>query len=433
MSVAHLYSTYIETSKTSEQIFDKLIVTLALAVSEHALATGGDVLTEDLLELIHTTTNDSLYYKVIGPDGAFIMGYDAIPEPLGGIQVLEQHLRFYDAEYLDQAVRVVAVSSLVEGRDLDGWMTTFVAQTLNDREEYVYSALLDASLRVLFLIIVVSILLYAGVSFGLKPLNTLQASVMSRHPNDLSPVAYENPPPELAGLVTALNDLLGRLSENISMTKRFVENAAHQLRTPVSALLPQAELALRHAESDRERVAVGKIRASAGKIARLTHQLLNLTTAETIAQGGDDFQAINLEQVARQHISTYLELNPQDPLTLDLQSAPLKGIELSIDEVLDNLLDNARKYGGDSHAILVRTFRRDSASILEVIDQGDGIPEAERVKVTERFYRLAPDNNGSGLGLAIVKEIVEAHHGSLEIDSGPDGVGTCVRCSFPAA
>ncbi len=432
MSVAHLYSTYTDTKHTAEQIFDKLMVTLALTISEHALASGGDLLTEDLLELIHVTTNDSLYYKVIGPGGAFIMGYDAIPEPPGGIQVLENHLNFYDAVFLDQPVRVIAVSSLVEGRDLDGWTTTFVAQTLNERNEYIDAALIDASLRVVFLILVASVLLYIGVSLGLRPLHRLQRAVQRRNPKDLSAIEDKDIPPEIDGLVAALNDLLGRLAANITLTKRFVENAAHQLRTPVSALLPQTDLALRRAESEREQMAVGKIKTSAEKIARLTHQLLNLTSAETIDLSEQKLQAIDLADVVRQHIAAYRELSREDPLTLDLQPAPVRGIDLSIDEVLDNLLDNARKYGGEAHQINIRTFKQGETSVLEVTDRGCGIPEEHRAKVTERFYRLAKDTNGSGLGLAIVKEIVEAHHGTLHIESGPEGVGTCVRCSFPS-
>jgi len=436
MSAAYLYSTYLNTKRTAGQIFDKLMVTLALTISEHALATGGDVLTEDLLDIIHITTNDNLYYKVIGPGGAFVMGYEAISEPPGGIQVLENHLHYYDSMFLGQEVRVIAVSSLIDGRDMDGWMTTFVAQTLNERKTYVRSILMDASLRMLFLILVTSVLLYVGVALGLRPLNTLQESIQSRHPKNLAPISYKDIPLEIAELVAALNDLLKRLSMNINMTKRFVENAAHQLRTPVSALLPQTDLSLRRAKSDRERIDLGKIRASAEKIARLTHQLLNLTTAEAMSQGGHEFHALDLAAVVRQHTSAYRELHATDPVALDLQPASIQGITLLIDEVLDNLLDNARKYGGGgdkSPAIKVRTYRRGSLAVLEVIDEGCGIPEQDRLKVTERFYRLATDTNGSGLGLAIAKEIMTNHHGQLQIDAGPDGQGTCVRCCFPAA
>lgn len=435
MSGAHLYNTFENTQKTAETIFDKLMVTMALTISEHALASGGDVLTEDLLELIHSTTNDNLYYKVIGPGGAFIMGYDSIPEPPGGIQVLNKHLYFYDAIFLTKEVRVIAVSSLIEGRDLDGWMTTFVAQTRHERDEYVYSALIEAATNVVLLIFVTSVMLYIGVSFGLRPLHKIELTLQSRHPKDMSPIQQDDIPQEIKGLISALNDLLQRLEANIKLTRRFVDNAAHELRTPVSALLPQTDLALRRAESEREKLAVGKIRTSADKIARLTDQLLNLATAEASNMSRQSLKPVDLATLVAQHIASRKDIYPEENIAVELGTAPINGIALAIDEVLSNLIDNAKKYGGNS-AIMVRTFQQRSQSsarsVLEVIDQGPGIPAADRVKVTERFFRLAKDTYGSGLGLAIVKEIVEAHRGSLKITQGADNAGTCVRCSFPA-
>ncbi len=433
LSGAHVASTYVDTRRTAESIFDKLLVTLALSISEHALASGGDVLTDDLLELIRETTNDNLFYKVIGPDSAFIMGYEDIPEPPGGINVLEQYLQFYDATYYDLPVRVIAVSSLVDRPDFSGWMTTFVAQTLNDRDDYVSAIMIDALLRVLLLIILATVLLSVGISLGLRPLRQLGESVQRRDMDDLSPIRRHNLPDEIEGLVDELNDLLRRLSENISVTKRFVENAAHQLRTPVSALLPQSELALRHAESDRERRAVSKIKRSAEKIARLTNQLLNLTYAESMRLSEQELSRFNLKAIAEKHREAFLVDHPELQVVADLESAPIMGKQLLLGEVIDNLLDNAAKYSDKATPITIRTFVRNNQSVMEIIDGGPGVSEAERERVFERFYRATPSAAGSGLGLAIVKEIVDAHRGTVSLEPGPDNTGTTVRCLFPVA
>lgn len=432
LSAAHVVSTYVDTRKTAESIFDKLLIMLALSISEHALASGGDILTDDLLELIRETTNDNLYYKVIGPNHSFIMGYEDIPEPPGGINVLEQHLQFYDANYFDQEVRIIAVSSLVDRPDAAGWTTTFVAQTRNDRDEYVSSILVDVLARVILMIVIAAVLLWIGISLGLRPIKRLEASVKRRDMRDLSPIEHEHMPTEIDGVVAALNDLLSRLSSNISMTRRFVENAAHQLRTPVTALLPQAALALRHAESDRERKAVGKIKQSAEKIARLTNQLLNLTYAESISLSAKDFSKIDLKEIAERCVATFIERHSGARIDMDLGQAPLLGTRLLLGEVVDNLLDNAFRYSGNSASVTLRTCIRGDESVLEVSDNGPGIAKVDQEKVFERFYRAAKDPTGSGLGLAIVKEIVEAHRGSISLQSGPGGIGTCVRCSFPA-
>ncbi len=433
MSLAHLVSVYVDTRETSESIFDKLLVTLALTISEHALSSGGDVLTDDLLELIRTTTNDNLYYKVIGPDHAFITGYEDIPEPPEGIQVLERHLQFYDSVYLDQAVRVIAISSLVDRPEFNGWMTTFVAQTLHEREQYLRAALLDDSLRVLGMILIASLLLSVGVALGLRPLKRLQSAVQQRSTQDLTEISSDHLPHEINGVVGALNDLLSRLRASMSLNQRFVENAAHQLRTPVTALLPQTELALRRAESERERVAVGKIKTSAERIARLTNQLLNLTYAESIALAGQDFPLIDIADVARQRTSNFAEQYSATPMVVSLEAAPVHGLEVLLGEILDNLLDNALKYGGGQNQITVRTKVEANMSILEITDRGPGIPVAERSHVTERFFRLDNQPSGSGLGLAVVKEIVQAHRGMLDIKAGEAGIGTRIRCRFPYA
>ncbi len=433
LSGAHLISTYIGTQETAEGIFDKLLVTLALSISEHTLSSGGDLLADDLLELIRVTTNDNLYYKVIGPGGAFITGYEDIPEPAGGIQIQESNLRFYDATYIDQEVRVIAVSSLVDSPEYAGWMTTFVAQTINERDRYVQSIILDDIWRVLLMIIIASALLSVGVSLGLRPLQKLQSSVHKRSTQDLSPIENEKFPKEISGLIEELNELLGRLSDHISLTKRFVENAAHQLRTPVTALLPQTELAVRHSESERERISASKIRDSAKKIARLTNQLLNLTHAESISLSSHKFSRVDLANIALQRADWFREIHSMPEIVLDLEQADIDCIEFFIGELIDNLLGNASKYAGSENPIKIRTFSTDNSAFLEVIDSGSGIAEESREKAVERFARLTTDGQGSGLGLAIVNEIIEAHGGSLELGNDERSGGLCVRCQFPVS
>ncbi len=432
LSATHLVSTYFDTRKTAEAIFDKLLITLALSISEHALASDGDMLTDELLELIRKATNDDIYYKVIGPGHSFIMGYQDIPEPSGGINVLEKQLYYYNTEYYDQNVRVIAISTLVDRAEYNGWMIVFVAQTIRDREEYVESTMATAVWRVIAMILVSGVLLSIGISTALRPLAKLEASVGRRDMRDLSPIEPAHLPSEIRGLVNALNSLLLRLSSNIHLTKRFVENAAHQLRTPVTALLPQAELALRHAKSDRERKAVAGIKRSAEKIARLINQLLNLAYAESLSISGNDSLTIDLMQIADKRAKEISKRNPGVTINSSLQQALIVGEPLLIEEVIDNLLDNAIKYSGCAE-IQLNTRQDKDHAILEVSDQGPGIDETDRDKVFERFYRCTTEPPGSGLGLSIIKEIVQAYGGTIEINEGPNGNGVVVRCVFPCA
>jgi len=433
ISLAHLATSYIDVKNTSQKIFDKLLVTLAISISEHALSSGGDLLTDDILELIRVTTNDNLYYKVVGPDAAFVTGYEDIPEPPGGIQVLESNLQFYDAVYLDQPVRIITVSILVDNTDYSGWMTTFVAQTLRDRDEYVKSFLIDDIYRIILMIIFSSALLSFGVFLALKPIKKLQASVNRRSSHDLSPITNEHLPEEISGLVDEVNSLLYRLTSHLTLTKRFIENAAHELRTPVTALLPQTELALREATTEQEKNNIEKITKSAKKIARLTQQLLSLTNAESIALRKKDFFRVDLSNIASNSIDAIEKVNTEIEFSQKLLQAPVYGMQLLLDEVISNLIDNAIKYSNGAKNIQINSYVKSSEAILEVIDQGLGIPIEFREKVIERFFRLSRQSHGSGLGLAIVNEIVITHGGRLEITDGKDKVGTCIRCYFPLA
>lgn len=459
MSVAHLATSYLDNRKNSQQIFDKLLVTLAISISEHALSSGGDLLTDDVLEMIRNTTNDNLYYKVIGPDAAFVSGYENIPSPPGGIDVIKGNVQFYDTEYLGRPVRVIAMSTLVNNVDYEGWMTTFVAQTLRDREDYVHSFFLNDLYRVSIMIIIASLLLSVGVTLGLRPLKRVQDSVHNRNPQDLSPIETTRLPSELTGLVAELNSLLNRLGAHLSLTKRFVENAAHQLRTPVTSLLPQTELALRSAESEREYQAISKIKRSADNIARLTNQLLNLTYAESVALSEQAFPRIDLADIIAQTAANFRAQHPDIILHTQLQSAPINGAAMFIEEVLKNLLDNSLKYSSQRNSsqkdspppieIQLTCYQHNNQSIMTVSDNGPGIPAELRTKVTERFFRIESQQNGSGLGLAIVKEMVETHAGELTLsdniepgeteNSGDEREfththsGLKVTCKFPVA
>lgn len=431
MSFTHFVTSYYDIQKTTQNIFDKLLITLAISISEHAISSDGDLLTEDVLEVIKNTTNDDLYYKVIGPDNAFIMGYEGIPAPADEFNILDSNIKFYDATFSDQAVRVTAVKTLISNETYQGWMTTYVAQTLRDREEYVHAFLIDDLYRIVILIIITSVLLSIGVSQGLRPLRTVQRSVHNRSPSDLHPIENKKLPKEIAGLVGELNDLLARLTAHLVLTKRFVENAAHQLRTPVTALLPQTELALRNAQSDRERIAFNKIRKSATKIARLTHQLLNLTYAESISIGQYDFPKIDLAKIALETSNIISDTYPTANIKQDLQPASTHAIEMLIEEVIKNLLDNAIKHAGNDIEIILTTGKRDYQPFISITDNGKGIPDEFRDKVTERFFRLTTDSAGSGLGLAIVAEIIHSHRGTLTITTPNNGQGTCIECIFP--
>lgn len=433
LSIAHLATIYTENQKTSRELFDKMLVALALSISEYAISTEGDLLTVGLLELIRQTTNDKLYYKVLGPGGSYLVGYNDMPEPKAGLKQINNHIELYDAVYLGQPVRVIAVSTFSERPGQSGWTSTFVAQTLKDRTNYVMGAMTDNFFRLLFLIATVSIIVPLGISLALKPLKQLAVALDTRDLQDLSPLDIQHLPLELKPLVETTNNLLSRLSHQIGLTKRFLENASHQLRTPITALTLQCTFAVRRAETERDKEEARKIKQNVDRIARLTNQLLSLSYSESEAGNKAQKTYFDLAHVAKACIHRSRQTENTLTLVEGLDSVIIFGNEQLLEELLVNLLDNAFKYSGDRGKIYVTTRTENAHALLEVKDEGPGIPKDLRKLVTERFFRASHDQDGSGLGLAIVKEITHVHGGQIEITDGDNQKGTCVRCWFPLA
>ncbi len=431
LSFAHLSSLYLNTQRTSTELFDRILVNLALSISEYAISSEGDLLTVELLELIHQTTNDKLYYKVLGPNGSFLVGYNDMPEPEGGLEQIDNHVVLYDAVYLNEPVRVIAVSMLSKHHQFSGWTQAFVAQTIKDRNQFVLDTMVDNVFRIVILIVIVTGLLLIGVYLGLKPLSHLQSALKSRDIHDLTPLETDKMPLEIQSLAGSINELFTRLANQIGLTRRFLENASHQLITPIAALTLQSDTAIRRAKTDTEKLAIQKIKNNADRIARLAHQLLHLSYTEAAAFDQTKKERIDLAEIAMACINRFSEVPNNEPVNAQLKPTFIVGNETLMIEIFINLLENAHKYGDNSSSIDVLTYVEGASSILEVKDRGPGIAPELRQLVTERFFRASNDQDGTGLGLAIVKEVVLVHHGRMEIRSGNNDRGTCIRCIFP--
>jgi len=287
------------------------------------------------------------------------------------------------------------------------------------------------------------LLVWFGLSRGLAPLHALQAHIRARRPDDLSPLEARRAPPEIEPLVTSFNDLLTRLEQNMELQKRFIADAAHQMKTPLAGLRTQAELALRQDASAEVHRSLEQIATSSEHAARLVTQLLALARAEN-RMSGQIFTRVEVTEVARNAVRDWVQaaLAKQMDLGYEAPEEPVEvdGNPVMLREMLSNLIDNAIRYTPAGGRITVRV-RHDAAARLvhlEVEDTGLGIPAAERSRVVERFYRiLGREGDGSGLGLAIVREIATMHGGELTIEdnvyqTSPRLAGTLVRVSLHA-
>lgn len=431
LSMTYIFNIYVTTKDTSTELFDRVLVNLALSISQYAISSEGDFLTVDLLELIKQSTNEKLYYKVLGPNGSFLVGYADLPDPPSGIKKIHNHIEYYDLIYLGKPVRIVAVSSLSEHSRFSGWSKTLVAQPIDERNKFINGEVYTHLFKVILLIVLITTLTIMVVNIGFRPLKRLVKDLNSRDIHDLTPLDTKRMPEEIASLGGGINELFKRLVEQIGLSKRFLENASHQLLTPIAALTLQCDMAMRQAKTDTSRKSLERIKANANRITELANKLLQLSYSESHAFEKKDNQKLDLADIAQDCANAFKELAQRKHVTLELNEAFVFGNRILFIELLNNIIDNALKYSEIEFKILVETFVDKGRSVLQVTDNGPGIPEDLRQLVTERFFRASSDTTGSGLGLAIVKEIVLVHHGEMEILGGKEGIGTRIRCSFP--
>jgi len=236
-----------------------------------------------------------------------------------------------------------------------------------------------------------------------------------------------------------MNGLLARLGGAIEAQQRFIADAAHQLRTPIAGLKTQTELALRQTQLGDVQVTLRQLQTATEQSTRLINQLLSLARAEPGARREHAIERLDLARLARDTTTDWVPRALARKIDLGYDggdnAAWVVGDSLLLGELLRNLLDNAIRYTQEGGQVTVRVAGGADAVVLSVEDNGPGIPDQERERVFERFYRVLGTGvvEGCGLGLAIVREIALSHHAGVALATGAGGQGTVLRVTFPPA
>ncbi|HQR48981.1 MAG TPA: ATP-binding protein [Steroidobacteraceae bacterium] len=312
-----------------------------------------------------------------------------------------------------------------------------VAQALKVREERAARLALSTLKPFGVLVPVLALLIWWIVGWSLRPLGALADSVRARSPSALDPLPTDRLPDEVRPLVDALNDLLSRLGAALQHERAFIADAAHELRSPLTALSLQLQ-ALAAAGSDEERhEAAMRLRAGVVRATRLVEQLLTLARHQRAPAAAD--APVSLDDVVRGIVSELLPLADAKRIDLGVTRADpavALGDSDGLHVLVRNLVDNAIRYTPEGGRVDVAVLHEASGGVsrpvLEVCDTGPGIPPDERERVFDRFYRLAGATAaGSGIGLAIVKAIAEQHGARVELSAGAAGRGLRARVVFP--
>jgi len=390
-------------------------------------------------DILEADPSDRLLYTVSSPPGQFILGNQSLPLPenfenlpLGEPQFYSGSTPARDARTPSpQALRIAALRLSLGDGPQPSTMLVQVARSSANREELAQKILVDMLLPMSALVLLLTLLVWAGIRAGLSPLHRLRLQVEGRAPTDLAPLQLASAPRELRSLANALNTLLAAVQSNVNTQKRFIGDAAHQLRTPLAGLKSQTEIALQSVSDPALRVRLERVHESATRSAHLVNQLLTLARAEPESLMAQDRQRFDLARMARlltaELVPRALKLNMDLGMDEDdgvvAQPVWVEGNELLIREAVSNLIDNALYYAGDGAQITVSVHCTGRRARLCVSDNGPGIPAPERERVMERFVRGTDTGNGCGLGLAIVREIIERHGGTVSLaDAIPHGL-----------
>ncbi|WP_373975371.1 sensor histidine kinase [Chitinibacter sp. SCUT-21] len=302
-----------------------------------------------------------------------------------------------------------------------------ISKELHEQANSLRAFLYRMALPLMLMMLITSVLIGYGVKNTLRPLLALKQMVETRQAQDLSPLSLDNAPEEIDALSSALNQLLASTEESISRQRRFIADAAHQLRTPLAGLKSQTELAMRESSPEGLRERLNMVHTSATRSIHLVNQLLTLARSEPGSINGIPKVKMDLARLVRDLTS---ELVPRAlAARIDLgcdclvQEAWIEGNSALLRELFINLVENAIKYIPRDGSVTVRLTENVTQYIVDVEDNGDGIPDVDKPRVFERFFRREQTGNGCGLGMAIVREIVERHSGTVELlDAVPHGL-----------
>jgi two-component system sensor histidine kinase TctE len=397
-------------------------------------------------EILRADDSDQVYYQVLGPRGELLSGERDFPQPADDERPAPGETRLRDAEMRGLDVRVAYTWVQPAGSAL---VLVQVAETREKRSVLATEIIKGVMLPQLVILPLAVLLVWLALVRGIKPLSEREERLRARKPDDLSPLDERVVPLEVAPLVSSVNDLLTRLKDSIATQKRFLADAAHQLKTPLAGLRMQADLAQREQFNAEElKRSLKQIGRSSMRATHTVNQLLALARAETsgkvLVQQRCDLAALTVDAV-RDTVPRAMEKHVDlgyDGAQPGSRGVQLEGNPTLLKEMIRNLLDNAVAYtpssarqpGVITARVLADPFG--GALVLQVEDTGPGIPESERELVFQPFYRSLDTNvDGSGLGLPIVREIVRQHKAEIAIEDARPGhvpPGTRVSVRFAA-
>ncbi|MDX0599999.1 sensor histidine kinase [Sinorhizobium medicae] len=436
IGVVALADTYREAVKTANAVSDRVLAGSALAIAERVVVAEDGSLEVDIpyvaLEMLTSAAQDRVFYRVDGPPGAFITGYQTLPslsENTG------QSTSFADAVFRGEPIRVAELRrSASTGVNSVPFVVT-VAETTIARRRLARTILIRSALRLALMIAGAAIIVWVAVTFSLRPLYRLGDAIAERSPDDLHPIR-ERVPNEVQGLVDTVNSFMVRLQSALDALRHFTGNASHQLRTPLAIIRTQLALAQRATTIEETRAAAMRADEAVADAERILAQLLLMAKIDAAGRNeARGLERVDLAGLARTVTADHVPAAGEAGIDLGFAGEGehwVRAEPLLVGELLKNLIGNALLYAGRGAEVTVRVGSCDHSVLLEVEDNGPGIPPDMREAALKRFWRGGEEAPGTGLGLPIVEEIAELYGGRMRLEEGEGGLGLKVEVMFPA-
>jgi len=418
---------------------DRLLLGSARIVAEQLRFEDGGIqapVPPAALELFQSGSADMVYYRVVAANDQTVTGYPELVLPDTHLQ--PETSQFFDAVVREQPVRAVAYLQPVLTESGLQLVHVQIAQTLHGRDAMARSLWGHALVQQLITLALVALLVWVGLRNCLKPLLMLRDAVLRRRPGSLKPLQLAAVPGELSPLVDAINEYALRLEKHASMQEAFIQNAAHQLRTPLTLLTTQVSYAVRTVEPQARGESLSAIRRTVQQASRLVQQLLSLSNAQVHGDSHDNGDTGDLDSVVRGVLEDMSGRAQSKDIDLGFEGAAtqcrVRGHAVALREIVVNLVDNAIRYTPSGGVVTTRIVPGPGGVKLTIEDDGPGIAPEQREKAFQRFYRIDDsDSDGCGLGLAIVREFAQSIDARIWLSTPASGRGLSAEVEFRPA
>ena len=420
------------TTLRAESIFDKGLLSAAIAISRDVALSDGDAISPSTRRLLADTSGGTIFYHVFAPDGVFVTGYSTPPLVPSMAPKGLTDAYYYNSVYQGENVRVLRFQDVTVVSGIAGIFNITVWQNASVRSSFVRNVLSRSFAVIAALVMSVAIVVWFGVRLGLRPLLELERAIAKRTPSELEPI-LRAVPTEAQGLVTTLNGLLNRVSRRISSKDEFISNAAHQLRNPMAGVLALAEAVTTAPNPKTAQRRSAELLQAAREASDLTNKLLSFERAS-----GTDVSAsgsrIDLNLLIANTVSAFEQNHPERNLkvTPDLpdESLFVQADQTMLQEAMLNIFSNSLVHGGPGLRQIWVKLRKSGDATAEIViqDDGVGIAEDRHIEALSRFSQ-AGGGPGSGLGLAIAARVLKNHGGQLSIL--PSARGAAIKLSLP--